>query len=268
MSPVITISETSAPRPSASDTAAVRIRVTDGCSPAGSASSTSRSIGPSAASSPSPSSSGKSSNAASLKSSAVGNSGSGAGTNGPSRVATWSYPAVGSAPKIAGYFAFAASCDVNRRAAAAAADDPPQTSGSRPARSSASDLPGLTNDSLTGRHWCDISSIAAAAASYVSSSTRATPSLEPITSSGTVSAHGMDLAGPPDSTGMNVPLARRASSWSGEPGAPTTTSSQPRRVASVASATDSAVCPDRDVAITRSAAPTQPGSWYPDTRST
>ena len=66
---------------------------------------------------------------------------------------------------IAGYLAFAASCEANRRAAAAASSDPPQIIGSRPIRSSASDLAGLTNDSLDGRHWCDTSSMTAAAAS-------------------------------------------------------------------------------------------------------
>jgi hypothetical protein len=59
----------------------------------------------------------------------------------------------------------AASCEANRRAAAAATDDPPQINGSVPARSRASDFAGLTNDSLDGRHWCEMSSIATAAAS-------------------------------------------------------------------------------------------------------
>jgi hypothetical protein len=254
------ISDTSAPRAPASSAAAVRTRVTDGCSPSGSPSSTSRSNGPSSASSSCSPASANSSNASSPKSSAAGNSGSGDGTNGPSRVATWSYPAAGSAPNTAGYFAFAASWEANRRAAATATGDPPQISGSAPARSSASDFAGLTNESLDGRHWCEMSSMAAAAASYASSSSCARPILEAITSSGMVSAHGMDLAGPPESTGMNVPRARCASSCSGEPGAPTPTNSQPRRVASAASASGSAVSPDRDAAITRSAAPTQPGS--------
>ena len=94
---------------------------------------------------------------------------------------------------------------------------------------------------------------------------RATPSLAAATSSGTVSAHAIARAGPTVVTGMNVPLARAASSCSGEPGAPTPTRWQPRRAASPASAIVSAVCPERDTAITRSVAPIQPGSWYPDT---
>ena len=61
--------------------------------------------------------------------------------------------------------AFAASCEANLLAAAAATGEPPQITGSRPTRSSASDLAGLTNDSLDGRHWCDTSSMIAAAAS-------------------------------------------------------------------------------------------------------
>ena len=47
---------------------------------------------------------------------------------------------------------------------------------------------------------------------------RATPSLAAATSSGTVSAHAIALAGPTVVTGMNVPRARAASSCSGEPG--------------------------------------------------
>src|SRR3984957_16726136 len=97
---------------------------------------------------------------------------------------------------------------------------------------------------------------------------RATPSLAAATSSGTVSAHAIARAGPTVVTGMNVPRARAASSCSGEPGAPTPTRWQPRRAASDASAIVSAVWPDLDNAITRSVAPIQPGSWYPDTPST
>ena len=146
------ISDTSMPRTPARAAAAARVRSTVGCSPAGSASSTSRSDSSSddrLSSSPKPTSSPNSSRS---RSSAAGKAGSGVGAYGPSKVATWSCPASGSNPTSAGYLAFAASCEANRLAAASATGEPPQITGSRPTRSSASDLAGLTNDSLDGRH--------------------------------------------------------------------------------------------------------------------
>src|SRR6266568_5361211 len=76
------------------------------------------------------------------------------GANGPSNAATWLYAASGSTPAIAGYLAFSCSWLANRRAATSLSTEVPQTIGSAPTRSKASDLPGLTNDSLAGRHWC------------------------------------------------------------------------------------------------------------------
>ena len=102
--------------------------------------------------------------------------------------------------------------------------------------------------------------MATATDSYVAASIWVTPSRDAMTSNGTVSAHGVDRAGPPEVTEMNVPRALWATCCSGDPGALTTIRSQPRRAASLASASTSAVCPERDTAITRSAAPTQPGS--------
>ena len=75
-----------------------------------------------------------------------------AGTNGPSNAATWPRAASGSTPAIAGYLAISLSWAANRRAATPLSSDVPHTTGSEPTRSRASDLPGLTNDSLAGRH--------------------------------------------------------------------------------------------------------------------
>ena len=115
-----------------------------------------------------PSSSENSSNrvAVESKSSAAGKAGSGAGAYGPSNVATWSCPASGSSADERRVLGVRGELRREPRAAAAAATgEPPQITGSRPTRSSASDLAGLTNDSLDGRHWCEMSSIAVAAAS-------------------------------------------------------------------------------------------------------
>ena len=87
------------------------------------------------------------------------------GANGPSNAATWWFAASGSTPAIAGYLAFSCSWLANRRAATPLSAEVPQTIGSAPTRSRASDLPGLTNDSLAGRHWCDTSSSRVAASS-------------------------------------------------------------------------------------------------------
>src|SRR3984885_10968237 len=153
------MSDTSMPLIAAREAAAVLVRVTTGSPPAGSAISTSRSDS-SSADSPSSSASSSSEKAkssspnpgslrpAAPKSSAAGKAGSGGGAYGPSNVATWSCPASGSSPTSAGYLALAASWEANRLATATATGEPPQTSGSRPTRSSARDLAGLTNDSL------------------------------------------------------------------------------------------------------------------------
>ena len=74
------------------------------------------------------------------------------GTNGPSNAATWPRAASDSRPAIAGYLAFSLSWAANRRAATPLSSDVPHATGSEPTRSRASDLPGLTNDSLAGRH--------------------------------------------------------------------------------------------------------------------
>src|ERR1700733_15150492 len=170
------MSDTSTPLIPARDAAAVFVGGTAGCPPAGSAISTSRSDS-SSADNPSRSASSSSEKPKSSsvnpvspspvppRSSAAGKAGSGGGAYGPSNDATWSCPASGSSPTTAGYLALASTCDANRLATAAATGEPPQISGSRPTRSSARDLAGLTNDSLLGRHWCETSSMAAAAAS-------------------------------------------------------------------------------------------------------
>ena len=87
------------------------------------------------------------------------------GANGPSNAATWLCAASGSTPQIAGYLAFSCSWLANRRAATPLSAVVPQTMGSSPTRSRASDLPGLTNDSLAGRHWWETSSSRLAASS-------------------------------------------------------------------------------------------------------
>jgi hypothetical protein len=149
---------------------------------------------------PSPSS-GSGSGESKSKSSASGNCGVGGGANGPSKTATWSYPASGSTPARTGYLALADSWLAKRRAATKEGSDPPQTIGSDPTRSKASDLPGLTNDSLDGRHWYAISSSATAESSQIGASIRATPSRDAMTSSGTASDHGADRASPFTVTG-------------------------------------------------------------------
>src|SRR5580693_5719491 len=206
------------------------------------------------------------------------------GANGPSKAATWLYAASGSTPAIAGYLAFSLSWLANRRAATPLSTEVPQTIGSVPTRSRASDLPGLTNDSLAGRHWWDTSSRRLAASSYTSGPIRVTPRPSAITSSGTASAHsidrgsassgGDDPAGlaacgggpvpprswPAGTTGINGARACSAIRCSGDPAVPTPASRQPRLAASVAMASVSGVVPEQDTAMTASAAPTQPGS--------
>ena len=61
-------------------------------------------------------------------------------------------------------------------------------------------------------------------------------------------------------TGMNGARACSASRASGDPARPTPSSGQPRRTASSAADRVSSVVPEQDTAMTRSAAPTQPGS--------
>ena len=73
--------------------------------------------------------------------------------------------ASGSSPAIPGYLAFSLSWAAKRLAATPLSGELPQIIGSEPNRSSASDFPGLTNDSLVGRHWNAICSSAAAVAS-------------------------------------------------------------------------------------------------------
>ncbi|WP_344833409.1 hypothetical protein [Nonomuraea dietziae] len=66
--------------------------------------------------------------------------------------------------------------------------------------------------------------------------------------------------GPFASTGTNSADACVAMACSGESCAPTASSEAPRRTASAATASVSAVRPEHDTAMTRSVAPTQPGS--------
>ena len=65
---------------------------------------------------------------------------------------------------------------------------------------------------------------------------------------------------PAGSTGMNGARACSAIWASAEPAPPTASSGQPRRTASSAADRVSSVLPEQDTAMTRSAAPTQPGS--------
>ena len=78
--------------------------------------------------------------------------------------------------------------------------------------------------------------------------------------SGIDSPHRVERGMPADTTGTNGARAWVAMACSGDPAAPTATRFEPRRTASVATARVSSVDPEQDTAITRSAAPTQPGS--------
>ena len=267
VAPSIVISETSMPRPSASDAAAVRSAPRRDAPRPGRRAARAAAIAPSAAT-VRPGQRRRlgelSRTAASAppKSSAAGKAGSGGGAYGPSNVATWSYPAAGSTPTSAGYLAFAASCDANRRAAAAATRRPAPDHREPPDQVERERL-GRVDERFAGRAALVRDVLHGGRRRLVACRPRRAPRRA---WAGHQQRHGQrprHRPGRPDreSTGMNVPLARCASSCSGEPGAPTPTSSQPRRAASVASASGSAVCPDLDAAITRSAAPTQPGSW-------
>ena len=66
---------------------------------------------------------------------------------------------------------------------------------------------------------------------------------------------------PADWTPMKGACACWAIIASGESSPPTPIRRQPRRTAAVAAAIVSSVPPEQDTAITRSAAPTQAGSW-------
>ena len=70
----------------------------------------------------------------------------------------------------------------------------------------------------------------------------------------------MDRGMPDALTPMNGALACSARPASGEPWLPTPSRRQPRRTASSAADSVSSVAPEQETAITRSAAPTQPGS--------
>ena len=88
----------------------------------------------------------------------------------------------------------------------------------------------------------------------------ATPSRSAITISGTARPHSVKRGMPAGSTAMNGARACSATWASGEPAPPTPSSGQPRRTASSAADRVSSVRPEQDTAMTRSAAPTQPGS--------
>src|ERR1700759_889285 len=162
-----------------------------------------------------------------------------------------------------GYLAFSLSWAAKRLAATAASGELPQITGSVPIRSRAIDLPGLTNDSLVGRHWNAISSRPAATLSYTSSPTSTRPICSATTISGMHRLHSVDRGIPAETTGMKGARAWVATSASGDLAAPTPIRWQPRRTASVAAPSVSSVDPEQDTAMTRSVAPTQPGSWYP-----
>ena len=64
-----------------------------------------------------------------------------------------------------GYLAFSLSWAAKRLAATPLSGELPQIIGSQPSSSSGERLAGLTNDSLAGRHWKEISSSRAAVVS-------------------------------------------------------------------------------------------------------
>ena len=146
-----------------------------------------------------------------------------------------------------------------RRAATVASGDEPHTIGIELARSRASALAGLTNESAPGRQRSASSSSRAAVSAKSASAMRTRPSARAASSTGTVSAHRLARAGARRGTGTNGARARSASACSSESGGPIATSRAPRRPAASAAASASGLRPEAETAITASAAPTQPG---------
>jgi hypothetical protein len=156
-------------------------------------------------------------------SSPSGKSGSGEGLNTPSNNSTASSPASGRRPLIAGYLETSASRAASRRTTTAPSALADQITGSDPTRSSASDLPGFTKDSLVGRHWCAMCSSAVAASSKSSSPILAIPSRSASTSSGIAAAQNPGADGDTDvaiARGSMATNGPRTMSASGEPGDP------------------------------------------------
>jgi hypothetical protein len=154
----------------------------------------------------------------------------------------------------------AASWSAKRRAATVASIDEPQTIGIEPARSSASDLAGLTKDSADGRQRSASTSSRDAVSAMSASVTLTNPRVRAASSTGMVSPHSCARAGARRGTGMNGARARSATDCNSESGAPIATSRAPRRAAASAALSASGERPDADTAMTTSAAPTQPGT--------
>ena len=112
-----------------------------------------------------------------------------AAAHGPSKPTTWLWPASGRTPQVAGDAAFSLSWQAKRYAAVPVSGDAPQTTGSAPSSSSASDLPGLTRVSASGRQRCATLSSTVAVSTSSSGPAVISPSASAATSSGTDSDH-------------------------------------------------------------------------------
>ena len=182
-------------------------------------------------------------------------------TNGPSNVATTSAAASGSTPETAGCRALRASWAAARRR-----DHPGQVAGPehqrhRPGQVQREGL-GRVHERLRrrARSLGDRRPARSAVAARVAASPGTSPSASAATSTGTASAHRLVrdercVVG----TGTCTPRARAHTSASGDPSRPTVSSRQPRRAASVATASGPYARPDTDTATTRSSGLTQPG---------
>src|SRR5690606_30447634 len=137
-------------------------------------------------------------------------------------------------PATTGYRALVESMSANRPAATVARGEEPQITGMHPARSSASDLAGFTNDSADSRHASASLSSRLAVSTRSASVTLTMFRARPASSTGTVSAHRLARAGARRGTGTNGARARSATDDSGESGAPTATNRAPRRAAASA----------------------------------
>ena len=188
------------------------------------------------------------------------------GANGPSNAATWLWPASGSTPTIAGYLAFSLSWLANRRAATAASGvGRPTPCGSAAGQVERERL-GRVDERLAGRAAPvrDLLQRAAAALEHVRLDVGQPSPAGDHQQRDRQAPTAASAAGCPPRTGPGrtaLGPARRSAAAATRPRR-RRPARQPRRAASAATASVSSVVPEQDTAMTRSAAPTQPGSRW------